>query len=346
MRLFGWIKKGLYRQLLSSLTVELTQRCNNNCIFCFNVWKNDLSYPRGELGTSDLKRLFSRIFKESRIEQIALSGGEPLLRKDLLEIASFLSKMGVSIRLISNGTLFTRKLIEELVEAGIDNFELPLLSTDERLHNSLCRADSYKNVVRSIGEIKLAGAKVFIVFVAMKPNLGELREVIEMGAALGVDGMMFNRFNAGGEGAKHLEMLVPEGKQIEYGLDLAEELVEKYGINISCSIPIQPCLIDISGYKNLSFAYCSACSSSSYVIDPLGNLRICDQSPVILGNLFKKSLKKLLKSEKILYFRDLIPPFCKGCEHADYCRGGCKAAAEICYGSASLPEPFLLLNKK
>ena len=83
------------------LLYELTTKCQNNCVFCYNVWKEDESYPTDELTTEEAMVVLGKAIHESGCKNIGLTGGEPLLRKDIFEIASYISGKGVSPILLS-----------------------------------------------------------------------------------------------------------------------------------------------------------------------------------------------------------------------------------------------------
>ena len=79
--------------------------------------------------------------------------------------------------------------------------------------------------------------------------------------------------------------------------------------------------------------------------DPTGSVRPCNHTPTVIGNLFETPLKEMTRSEKLKTFMQARPDFCSGCKIEQDCQGGCKAAAEACYGSLHACEPFLELNK-
>jgi radical SAM protein with 4Fe4S-binding SPASM domain len=89
-----------------------------------------------------------------------------------------------------------------------------------------------------------------------------------------------------------------------------------------------------------------ACRTSQayYTLDPMGNVRPCNHSPTVLGNLLSHSLESLSRSELMSNFKQARPAFCAGCAVEKECQGGCKAAAEVCYGDLAACEPFLKIN--
>jgi radical SAM protein with 4Fe4S-binding SPASM domain len=157
---------------------------------------------------------------------------------------------------------------------------------------------------------------------------------------------MFNRFNPGGRGRDYLDSLLPSADQINEALKVADTAAGEFNIPVSCSIPIQPCLIDTSSFKNLNFGFCAAGTTRAYyTLDPLGNLRPCNHTTTVLGNLLEESFSDLISTERMESFVRAVPDFCNPCVLRDTCQGGCKAAAEVCYGSLSTEEPFLHLNR-
>lgn len=130
MGLLDKIKDKFLINRQDSIIFEVTQTCNNDCLFCYNVWKCRDDYPKGELSTTETKRLIAKTIKETRCKQFTFTGGEPFLRKDLSELVSFTKELGVSVTIISNGTLITEKIAKDYIKRGVSLFELPLLSAE------------------------------------------------------------------------------------------------------------------------------------------------------------------------------------------------------------------------
>ena len=331
----------------SSFVVEVTQRCQHDCLHCYNVWKNEAPYPRGELGTAETLALLGRLLDQTGASLVTLSGGEPLLRPDLGEIVSFLADRGAAMNLVSNGGLINAKALDRIGRGRISIFELPLLGPEREVHDRLSGAEgAFDGVTAAITELKLAGERVVVVFVATRLNLGRFGETLELAIALGADGLMLNRFNPGGRGREHLALLQPSPTELVLALDLAERVSRDHELPISCAIPMPPCLVDTSRYQRLGFGFCAAGTERAYyTMDPLGNLRPCNHSPTILGNLAERSFAELAGSACLRAFVAARPRFCAGCSQEALCLGGCKAAAEVCSGSAGEMDPFLSAHR-
>lgn len=326
-----------------TFVVELTTRCNHDCLHCYNCWKGPVDYPEGQLGTAETIELLDRLIEETGSGLITLTGGEPLLRADLFEIVDHLHARSVTVNLISNGSLLTEQAIDRLCPNKISIWELPLLSVEREIHDRMSAAPgAFDKVTEAVADLKLRDQSVVGVFVATKLNLPTFEETVELAVALGMDGLMFNRFNPGGRGLDNLDLLQASPAELQAALDTAERLSKEYGLSISCSIAMPPCLFDTGRYKRLTFGFCAAGTDRAYyAVDPQGLLRPCNHSPTILGDLKQHSFAELSSSPAMGEFMEARPDFCRGCSLEQECQGGCKAAGEACNGSACDLDPFL-----
>jgi radical SAM protein with 4Fe4S-binding SPASM domain len=333
------------RPRLQSLIFEITQACNHACLHCYNVWQGPQThpYPRGQLDTPQTLKLLGKALDETLCPHVTLTGGEPLLRPDLLQILEFLQRRRVQVTIISNGRLLNEETTAALIQRGTGLFELPLLGPRKEIHDHLSGSPgAWEAVLSAMTAVRMAHGQVIAAFVATRKNIETLYETIRVAFAFGARGVMLNRFNPGGRGREHLTELLPSVEQVRGALATAESAAIEFGIPISCSIPIQPCLIETNLFPHISFGFCAAGSERAYyTLDPLGNLRPCNHSDTILGNLFEESFGALITPERMTPFTCALPPFCAACDRRMECQGGCKASAQVCYGSLTAEEPFL-----
>jgi len=330
-----------------SFVFEVTQRCNHDCPHCYNAWKNPVDYPIGELPTDETLAMTGKLLDETGASLVSLSGGEPMLRRDIHQIIEFLVDRGVAVNLITNGSLLDEQAIPRLAPDKISVFELPLLSAERDIHDRLSgRARAFDDVTLAVANLKAAAQRVVCVFVATRQNLPTWRDTAEMAIALGADGIMFNRFNPGGAGARNIAALQAAPGELAGALAEANEIAEQYEFPISCSIAMPPCLFRTERYPQLSFGFCAAGTERAYyTLDPLGNIRPCNHSTTILGNIRTGSFWEMVDSPLMHQFMAARPAFCDGCRLADECLGGCKAAAEVCCGDLAACDPFLAAFK-
>jgi radical SAM protein with 4Fe4S-binding SPASM domain len=129
---------------------------------------------------------------------------------------------------------------------------------------------------------------------------------------------------------------------IEGCLETASADCARYGVTVTTAIPIPPCLVSPDRYPNVKFAFCSSATSRpNYVVDFLGNVRSCNLSPRVLGNLATGSWRKAMRSSYLREFARALPEPCRGCRYEGTCRGGCKESGRACYGSLEAEEPLL-----
>jgi radical SAM protein with 4Fe4S-binding SPASM domain len=337
---------------LPTLIVEITQRCNHACLHCYNVWASGSAtqpadYPRGELGTADTLALLAKALDETSCRHVTLTGGEPLLRTDLPEILDFLRQRAVTTTVISNGRLLTEPMAIDLLERGVAMFELPLLSHRRKVHDHLSGAPgAFDAVLAAMARLRHQRGQFVAVFVLTRHNVPDLGEAIKLAYAFGARGLMLNRFNPGGRGRRYMHDLLPTAAEVRQALEVAEAAATTLAFPISCSIPIQPCLVDTSAFPHLGFGFCAAGSDRAYyTLDPLGNLRPCNHTPTILGNLREHSFAELIAGERMSEFVGAAPPFCDPCPRRQSCQGGCRASAQVCFGSLTAEDPFLHLAR-
>src|SRR5512135_1802139 len=98
-----------------SFVFEITQRCNHECLHCYNAWKNPVDYPMGELGAGETLEMLGKLLDETGARLVSLTGGEPMLRPDVYEIVDSLRARGVTVNLITNGGLLDDAAIARLL---------------------------------------------------------------------------------------------------------------------------------------------------------------------------------------------------------------------------------------
>lgn len=325
------------------LVVELTARCDHACGHCYNAWKNPGKVAPEPIDTSSMLGVLDRLVTESGCELLTLTGGEPLLYPGLFTVIEHLADRGVRLNLITHGGHLDAATLDRLTPDRIATWELPLLAGGRSLHDGLSgRAGAFDRVTASIAELKLRRERVVAVFVASRRNLDEIERVVELAVALGVDGLMINRFNPGGAGGSRCGELQASPRQLEAMLDKAEDAGLRWQLPMSCSIAMPPCLIRTERYRHIGFGYCALGTERAYyTLGPDGRLRPCNHSPTVLGDLRRQSLREILDGPALEAYVQARPALCAGCRLESSCQGGCKAAAEACYGSPKEPDPFL-----
>src|SRR5690242_5533118 len=127
-----------------SLIAELSYQCPLHCPYCSNPVDIGGERYRRELGTED----WIRAFREARrlgVLQLALTGGEPMLRRDLVQLCAGARDAGLYSSLITAGTLFTRERAEALKAAGLDHVQISIQSPDPEENDRIASNRSFAN---------------------------------------------------------------------------------------------------------------------------------------------------------------------------------------------------------
>jgi MoaA/NifB/PqqE/SkfB family radical SAM enzyme len=166
--------------------VRVTEGCNSRCITC-TAWKNSRI---GELTTEEMIDAFRQL-RELGINYIRLSGGEPLIRQDIVELIKECSLLGFrEIYVATNGLLLEEKA-EELVKNGVTHFGVSLDGIKETNDNIRGVQGDYKKVLKGIDAVKCSAKNlgknipVTIFTTILKQNICELQSILELCESIG-----------------------------------------------------------------------------------------------------------------------------------------------------------------
>ncbi len=165
------------KSLLNFLEIELTERCNNNCIHCYvNKPANDSNAKKKEFSTDQLKKLFKEAVSLGCID-LKLTGGEPLLRKDFEELYIFARKLGLKVTIFTNASLITPRLAKLFSRIPpLENIAVTMYGMKKKTHEAITRARTFEATKRGIKNL-LDNKVPFIVRTLIFPqNRNELHE--------------------------------------------------------------------------------------------------------------------------------------------------------------------------
>jgi MoaA/NifB/PqqE/SkfB family radical SAM enzyme len=167
---------------------ELTFRCNLRCAHCYcSLPANSQDALSKELGTEEIFKIFDQI-AEAGCLWLLLTGGEPLVRKDFLEIYTYAKKKGFLISLFTNGTLITQEIADFLAEWPPNKVEITLYGITEETYEKITRVPgSFKRCKRGIDLLLERKIPLRLKTIAMTLNHDEFFKIKEYAEGLGVE---------------------------------------------------------------------------------------------------------------------------------------------------------------
>ena len=332
------------------ICVELSRDCNNACSYCYNYWRgSSISEHRSEdalLTRSEIRDLVSKVQRETSLKYVTLTGGEPLLRKDFPDILRDMIDLGLSPIVITNGVLLTESLLRKLPKGVV--FEITLLGPNAEIHDRIAGRKVFTDVVVNASRIVNYGSSFVGVFVATKQNALHVYGAVELAIALGCSAVMYNRVNISASMKGSVDAVVPSRVELAESLRLFNDALTKYDMSGVCSVPVMPCLVDISLYPRISFGWCPRGGKHAYyTVGYNGLLRPCNHSSFVLGDLKKEGFAEIISRDATESFWNFMPDECQQCEHPlkESCLGGCPAASYEYYGmNQNRPDPYMLLS--
>ena len=183
---------------------EVTKGCNLRCIHC-RATATELSSPT-DLPTRTALNIIEQIAAAAN-PILVLSGGEPLYRSDIFQLARYGTDKGLRVALATNGTLVTKDVARMIVDAGVRRVSISLDGADALTHDSFRGIPgAFEAAVRGLQNLKALGMSVQINMTIARHNAHQLPDVLQLARNLGAD-------------ALHTFLLVPVG----CGVDIAAE---------------------------------------------------------------------------------------------------------------------------
>ncbi len=330
---------------------EVTRRCNLSCKHCRAV-AEDHPYDN-ELDTKSSFKLLDEIRKTGQ-PIIILTGGEPLLRNDIFDIAAYGTKIGLRMVMAPNGTLITRENVKKMKEAGIKRISISLDGSTAKTHDDFRGLkNAFKDSLRGIKFAREANLEFQINTTITKTNLDEIPKILELAEELGAV-------------AHHIFLLVPTGRGkyiIDSGID-AEQYEETLNwfydqrdkTNLQLKATCAPHYYRIlrqrakKDGRKVTFethgldAVTRGCLAGTgfCFVSHVGRVQTCGFLDVDCGNVTKQPFDEIWKDSKT--FKELrnfsnLTGKCGICEYTKVC-GGCRARAYEATGSYLTEEPL------
>ncbi|NSX14278.1 heme d1 biosynthesis radical SAM protein NirJ [Cupriavidus taiwanensis] len=179
---------------------NLIRRCNLNCRHCYAT-SADTDF-KGELDTAEALDVLRQL-RDARVPALILSGGEPLLRPDLYQIAAHARALGFHLSLSSNGTLLDAGHAARLAAAGFDYVGVSLDGLPAT-HDRFRRSDgAFAQALAGLRTARAAGLRVGVRMTLTEANSAQLPELVALAEREGIDKFYLSHFNYAGRARSH-----------------------------------------------------------------------------------------------------------------------------------------------
>jgi pyrroloquinoline quinone biosynthesis protein E len=304
----------------------------------------DLVRANAELATDDWKRVFSQA-RELGVLQLGLSGGEPLLRKDLEELAAHARQRGLYSTLVTSGLGLTRTRAERLKEAGLEHIQISIQDSDPDMAERIAgiRSVRHKHVAAAL--VRELGFAFTINVVLHRANLDRIGAIIDMAAELGADRIELANTQYYGWGLQNRAALMPTREQVERSREIAERAIQRYRgrMQITYVLP--------DYYEPYPKACYGGWGKVYLVVTPNGMVLPCHGATQIstlnFDSVRAHSLEWIWKeSEAFRIFRgdSWMKEPCRSCPRKTVDFGGCRCQAFALTGDAANTDPVCTLT--
>ena len=354
-----FVFSGRTTHLRTPLTVhwELTFRCNMRCIFCYD--ESGEVPASNELSTEEAKGIIDQC-SDADVYQMTFGGGEPFLRKDLLDILAHVKEKKMWVYLITNATRITPEVAGELAEILDPMFDKVQVSIDGSCAEVHERQRGVKGSFRrTLDGIKAlldtGGISVLTNTVVTKLNLEDIPNIIEFCKELKVSGSRFLKVHPLGRGREIFDEIGLSNEESlklnRYVWKMHKDLAGKFHIADSgvtafpMNLPESRSKVQKDFTKD-PLSYACAAGTSTLAIGPEGQVVPCSyfyaHPGYVMGNLREESLMDIWNDlERWKDFRERLDVTgkCRECGYLHLCKGGCRALSLEVFDDVRAPDP-------
>ena len=313
---------------------NITQACNLNCKLCGAGAGEPVE---GELTTEEAKKVISNLSR-SGVSHISFGGGEPLVRKDILELARYAVLRIESVGIVSNGMALNNSMAWQIAKAGVKQVMVSLDGEDAETHDANRGSGSYAQVIEAIKNLQDARVTARISFTISRNNCHQLPGLIEIADKYGVN-LNVQEFFAKGRASGKESLILTRRERREMQRLLYKTQTEKGAGSIGfenryimaedekgkkiCTDPYLG-----SGF----YDFCVGCFTGIYslFVSPTGEVRLCGRyGEGRLGNLKETPLSEIWQNSEVLKEirdRERLTGRCGKCTYRYIC-GGCRRNA-------------------
>ena len=306
------------------ILLELTHKCPLECNYCYN--QLDFALTKDVMKKEDWFRVMEEA-REMGAVQLGISGGEPLLNKDIVQIIKKANDLKFYTNLITSGVGGEKGIIKKLKNAGLKTVQLGIQSHDKETMTLITNNKSaYDKKLEIAKEIKDEGLQLIINTCITRENIHQIADIIDFAEELGANYLEIANIQYYGWALKNVDSLLPTKEQIIQAKKTCDYYREKKtNMKVFFVVPDyfeerpKPCM---NGW-----------GTTFLTINPDGNALPCNTAntlPLHFPNVKDYSIKEIWNdSEAFNFFRgdDWMPDPCRTCPEKEKDFGGCRCQA-------------------
>lgn len=280
--------------------------------------------------------------------KLLFHGGEPTTNfEELLDCIMYVKARNKKVTIITNATLLDSEKIKILAKLKVDLIEITINSFDKEIHENINgMRGSFDKTIKSIKESINNGIEVVVPIVITKYNVSNIEKTLEFIYNLGIKRIMINRYNIGGNGCNNYNEILADFQDLQKAYKKCQEFAQKHNLKLYSFVCTPHCVLNPADYPDIVFSNCGVNNlNRRYTLTRDGNIRYCNHSPEILGNIFNNNMLEILKTDKLKKWAEIEPEFCKECSIKQECQFGCRAASQQMGHGLEKEDPIVYIYK-
>jgi PqqA peptide cyclase len=323
------------------LLAELTYRCPLSCPYCSNPL--NLADYGDELTTAEWQRVLAEA-QELGVLQLHLSGGEPLLRRDLVDIVNSANELGLYTNLITSALGLSRRRAEQLRAAGLDHVQISIQASEPAVSDRIAGTPSFERKLGAARVVKELDWPLTVNVVLHRQNIDRVADILRLAEELEADRIELANTQYYGWAWRNRDALLPSRAQLER----AEAVVRAARVRLKGRMDVIYVLPDY--YSQYPKPCMGGWGKRQLTIVPNGDVLPCPTAhalPLPRASVREDSLAWIWTESPLFQrFRgtDWMPDPCRSCPRREIDFGGCRCQAFQLTGDAARTDPVCHLS--
>jgi pyrroloquinoline quinone biosynthesis protein E len=348
-----------------ALIAELTHRCPLRCVYCSNPLEQ--AARKQELTTDEWQSVFEQAAAMGALH-VHFTGGEPLLRADLIDLVAHARAKGLYVNLITSGVGLSEEKLSALVTAGLDHIQLSFQDFDEEGANEIAGVRALAKKIEAAQLIRATDLAFTVNLVVHRRNIDRLEQMIAFAEGLGPQRIEIANVQYYGWALKNRDLLLPTREQVDRSLETLKRTKRRMSSAAKAAADSESLNAGLKARstqkQNISIDFVTPDYYGKYpkpcmggwgrrlmLVGPTGRAMPCHAAAVIpnieFDNVREHSLNWIWEeSAAFQMFRgtEWMQEPCGSCPRQSQDFGGCRCQAFLLTGDASATDPVCTLS--